>query len=259
MQIAVASDRAGMNFGLVNRRPFDSPAGFKLLVPGWPQLSWGQRERAMVLMGSFVLALVVGTWTWGTWVSFAFFAFAFLAQVTATTDALRQSSFPTYSSRASLILVSASFGLVVYGPATLVLSALAWPGFSQDETHNGYAVNRWAYRHTTPRRGEWIWTSLQSNGAPRAAQIVATAGQEVEWTGRSWRIDGLPCPLRASLRLTAWPQACRFQVPSDQVLVEPEQADTSTSTTGPLVLVRSDEIVGRAWAQLYPMWDRHLL
>jgi len=259
MQIVLTGAKAGKKFGLVDRRPFDSPAGFKLLVPGWPQLSWEQRERAAVLMGSFILALLVGAWTWGTWVSSAFFGFAFLAQVTSTTDALRQSSFPAYSSRTSLVLVCASLGLLVYLPATLILSTLAWPGFAEQETRTGYAVNRWAYRHATPRRGDWIWAPLHSHGTPRAAQIVATGGQEVEWTGRSWRIDGLPCPLRGSLRLTAWPQTCRFHVPSDQLLVEPELHDASTSAIGPLVLVRSDAIVGRAWARLYPMWDRHLL
>jgi hypothetical protein len=43
------------------------------------------------------------------------------------------------------------------------------------------------------------------------------------------------------------------------VLVEPEELDPSTSTVGPLVLVPSQAIVGRAWAQLYPIMDRHLL
>jgi len=259
MQIVLTGDKSGKSFALLDRRPFDSPAGFKLLVPGWPQLSWEQTERARILMGSFVLALLVGVWTWGTWVSWAFFVFALLCQVASTTDALRQSSFPAYSSRTSLILVCASLGLLVYLPAMLMLSTLAWPGFSEPETHKGYAVNRCAYRHATPRRGEWIWTPLHSHGKPLAAQIVATAGQEVEWNGRTWRIDGLPCPLKGSPRLTAWPQNCRFHVPSDQVLVEPEIPDVSTSAIGPLVLVRADAIVGRAWAQLYPIWDRRLL
>jgi hypothetical protein len=259
MQLVLNGEKAGKHFGLVDRRPFDSPAGFKLLVPGGPQLSWGQRERALVLMGSFILALLVAIWTWGTWVSWAFFTFAFFCQVTSITDALRQGSFPAYPSRTSLVLVSACLGLFVYLPATVVLSKLAWPGFSQQETRAGYAVNRWAYQRATPRRGEWIWTPLRSHGAPHAAQIVATEGQEVEWTGRNWRIDGLPCPLRGSLRLTAWPQICRFQVPSDQVLVEPDVGESATWAIGPLVLVHSDAIVGRAWAQLYPMWERHLL
>jgi hypothetical protein len=259
MRIVPTGDKVGSHFGLADRRPFDCPARFKLLVPGWPQLSWNQRERATVLMGSFLTALVAGVWAWGTWVGWGFFAFGFLCQVSSATDAMRQSSFPAYSSRTSLLLVAGSLGFLLYAPVTLVLSTLAWPGFSEQETGTGYAVNLWAYHHARPRAGEWIWTRLQSRGKPHAAQIVATGGQEVEWTGRNWRIDGLPCPLKGSLRLTAWPQICRFHVPTDQVLVEPEEPEKSMSAIGPLVLVPADAIVGRAWARLYPMWDRHLL
>jgi hypothetical protein len=259
MQIAFTGEKTSKSFGSVDRRPFDSPAGFKLLVPGWPQLTWDQRERAMVLFGSSATAFVAGFWTWGTWIGCGFFVFAFLTQVTSITDALRQSSFPSYSGRTSLVLVCTVLGLGVYLPSALFLSTVAWPGFCDQETGTAYAINRWAYQHATPRRGEWIWTRLHSQGAPTVAQVVATAGQEVEWTGRSWRIDGLPWPLKGSLRLTAWPQTCRFHVPSDQVLVEPETPETSTSTIAPLVLLDSDAIVGRAWAQLYPIRDRRLL
>ncbi len=259
MQVVLTGDKAGNHFGLTDRRPFDYPAGLKLVVPGWPQLSWKQRERATTFIISFLTAVLVGAWTWGTWVSWTAFAFAFFSQVTSTTDALRQSSFPVYSGRAAVVFVTVNLGLLVYVPATLILCTLAWPGFSQPETGTGYAVNRWAYRHALPRAGEWIWTRLDSHGRPHAAEIVATGGQEVEWTGRNWRIDGFARPLKGSLHLTGWPQICRFHVPSDQVLVEPEETEASPSAIGPLVLVPSDAIVGRAWARLYPMWDRHLL
>ena len=172
---------------------------------------------------------------------------------------LRQGSFPAYSGRTAIIVVSVNLALLVYVPATMILSTLALPGFSEHETGTGYLINRWAYRHAKPRAGDWIWARLHSRGKPHAAQIVATGGQEVEWTGRNWRIDGRPCALNGSLRLTAWPQICRFHVPSDQFLVEPEEPESSTSAIGPLVLVPSDAIVGRAWARVYPMWDRHLL
>jgi hypothetical protein len=259
MHVVPTRDKAANQFGLVDRRPFDSPAGFKLLVPGWPQRSWQQQQRANALMGSFITSLLVGAWAWGTWVGWAFFVFAFFFQVASATDAMRQSSFPAYSSRTALILVSLSLGILVYIPAILVISTFAWPGFSGQQTGTGYVINRWAYRHMAPRAGDWIWTRLHSHGEPHAAHIVATGGQEVEWTGQIWRIDGLPCPLKGSLRLTAWPQMCRFHVPDDQVLVEPEEPERSAEAIGPLVLVPSDAIVGRAWARLYPMWDRRLL
>ena len=72
-------------------------------------------------------------------------------------------------------------------------------------------------------------------------------------------VDGHQCNVHSSLRLGAWPQVCRFKVPSDQILVEPDDEGASTPSLGPLVLVPPDGIIGRAWAHFYPVWDRHLL
>jgi hypothetical protein len=85
------------------------------------------------------------------------------------------------------------------------------------------------------------------------------SGQEVEWTGRSWKVDGHARLLPAHLRLMTWPLTCRFKVPANQILVEPQDESETTSRLGPLVLVSPNRIIGRAWAQFYPVWDRHLL
>ena len=42
------------------------PAGLRILVPGYAQWSWRQRERALVFFGSFAAALLVGLFAWGT-------------------------------------------------------------------------------------------------------------------------------------------------------------------------------------------------
>jgi hypothetical protein len=47
--------------------------------------------------------------------------------------------------------------------------------------------------------------------------------------------------------------------PREPVLVEPEDDVASPPATGSLLLVSQDRIVGRAWAQFYPVWDRRLL
>lgn len=240
-------------------RPFESPAGPRLLIPGWPQFSWGQRERGCVLLVSFVVALSAGILAWGTWLSWCFFTFAFLAHVTSTTDAIRQGSFPSYSPRAIVPLISVTLGLFLYLPALLTLAETAWPGLGPDRNGSVYLVNCWAYRGAAPGRGHWVWLRLPPTGRLHAARVVAVAGQEVEWTGHEWLVDGrVPRPL-APLHSSAWPQACRFHVPAHQVLIEPEQDETSAAAAGPLVLVGQDQIVGRAWAQYYPVWDRRLL
>src|SRR5438045_3145736 len=90
----------------VDRRPFDSPAVWKVLVPGWPQSSWGQCERGSVLLTSFAVALGIGLSCWGTWLGWFFFAFAFITHVMSATDALRQSSFPVYPGRTALVVTA---------------------------------------------------------------------------------------------------------------------------------------------------------
>ncbi len=241
----------------VDRRPFESPAGPRLLVPGWPQLAWGQSERGWVLLGSFLVAAGVGILAWGTWLSWPFLAFAFLAHVTSTADAIRQGSFPVYPRRTAVPMIGGALAALLYVPGLLILIATAWPGSAADRSRSVYLVNCWAYRGAQPRRGHWVWFRLPQ-GPFRAARVVAVAGQEVEWDGHRCRVDGQTPRLMAPLRTAAWPQPCRFKVPPDQVLVEPEE-EGATHATGPLVLVAQDQIIGRAWAQYYPVWDRRLL
>ncbi len=243
----------------VDRRPFERPAGARLVVPGWPQLVWGQRERGLVLLGSFVVAMGAGLMSWGTALAWGFFGFAFLVHVSSASDAIRQGSFPAHSRRAALPIAAALGGLL-YFPLLFGLSVTACPGTVQDRSHSVYLVNRWAYRGDAPHKGHWVWLRVPPSGKLHAARVVAVAGQEVEWNGREWRIDGRKPGLLAPLRTAAWPQACRFRVPAHQVLIEPEEDEEDAPTPGgSLVLVNQDRIIGRAWAQYYPVWDRRLL
>jgi hypothetical protein len=243
----------------VDRRPFEAPAGFRILVPGWPQFGWGQCQRGWVLLGSFFVALGAGLLTWGTWLGASFFAFAFTTHVTSMTDAIRQGSFPAYPRRAAWSMIAGALAMLLYLPALTVLAVTAWPGFSQDRVRSGYLVNCWAYRGAPPRRGDFVWLRVPPSGQLQAARVVAVADQEVECTGRQWRVDGHDQPLQAPRRVAVWPQTCRFRVPVSQVLVEPEDDGASPPAPAPLVLVSSDRIIGRAWAQFYPVWDRRLL
>ena len=49
------------------------------------------------------------------------------------------------------------------------------------------------------------------------------------------------------------------QGPRQPDLVEPRDDGVSTVPIGPVVLVSPDRIIGRAWAQFYPVWDRRML
>jgi hypothetical protein len=247
------------DLGLITREPLYSHAGVRILIPGWAHYRWGQRERGWVLLGTFAVTLFVGLWTWGTRLSLGFVALAFATHVASATVVLKESSFPTYPSRISSLFISGALAVFVYVPLFLILSLIAWPAFEPDDSGIGFLVNRTAYRAAPPRSGQWIWMRGPPLGQPRAAQVVAVSGQEVEWTGRMWTVDGHEHSLHTPIRLPVWPQTCRFKVPVDQVLVEPQDDGVSSPPLGPVVLVPRDRIIGRAWAQFYPIWERRLL
>jgi hypothetical protein len=241
------------------RRPFESSCGLKILLPGLLQHHWGQEQRGWVFGGTFASAVLAALWTWGTPQSVGFLGLAFVTHIASVTDVLRQRSFPVYPANRALVLVTVSLALVLYLPAVSALAALAWPGFEPANTGIGFLVNRYAYRVKGPRQGHWVWMHSSTGGEPRAARVLAISGQEVEWTGTDWKVDGDKRSLHSPGRLTSWPQACRFKIPPNQVLVEPRDDGVSTVPIGSVVLVSPECIVGRAWAQYYPVWDRRLL
>ena len=90
-------------------------------------------------------------------------------------------------------------------------------------------------------------------GRLHAAGSSAAAGQEVEWTGRlagqrAGSHSGPPPHLGR-------PSACRFQGPRPTNSWSSRRKTPGPRLDGPLVLVAQDQIIGRAWAQYYPVWD----
>lgn len=252
--------RVGWGTGApAGRRPFEAPAGLRLLVPGWPQLAWGQFDRGRVLLGSFSVALATALMAWGTWLAWGLLAFAFLAHIGSAVDAVQQSSFPVYRRRVAVPIITGVLGAAIYLPFLLTLLEIAWPGSSPDQSGQAYLVNCWAYRGAEPHRGEWVWLRLIPSGQARAARVVAVSGQELEWDGHDWRVDGRMPRRIVPRRETSWPRDCRFRVPPGQILVEPEEEGGVPPTTGSLVLIPKDRVIGRAWAKYYPVWERRLL
>ena len=256
---ALSGVKAGDLTWFLSGRPFDSPIGLRMLVPGLPQSRWGQRERGRAFFGSFVCSFLVALWSWGTPQAWGFLALTFVTHIASVTDVLRQGAFPFYPARRAVVFVSCALGLILYLPVVIALSALAWPGFEPANTRIGFLVNRYAYHRAEPSQGQWVWMLQSVAGEPRAAQVVAISGQEVEWNGQSWKVDGKPRSLHSPDRLTSWPQACRFKIPSNQILVEPRDDGVSRVSIASVVLVSPDRIIGRAWAQFYPVWDRRML
>lgn len=234
------------------------PAGLRILVPGLAQWSWGQHQRGLALFGSFTSALAAALVYWGQTIGWGFLAFAYLTHAVSCLDALRQNSFPFFPRIAAISATLGGLGLLVYAPLLSVLSLYAWIGGIADHSGACYLVNRLAYRHHEPVPGQWIWLRAPRRGLSQAARVVAIAGQEVEWTGRKWRVDGRFLEVNSQRRSPIFPEPWKFRVPDHHVVVDPE-TEEGTVFSPPLMIVGREEIVGRAWARYYPLWDRCLL
>src|SRR3954452_5776584 len=68
--------------------------GLRVLIPGYPQWAWRQRERALVLIGSYAVALGVGLFAWGALIGVAILAFDYGTHAVSAADAVRQVAFP---------------------------------------------------------------------------------------------------------------------------------------------------------------------
>ena len=240
----------------VHRRP----AGARIIVPGYPQWAWRQRDRALVLFGSYAVALLVGAFTWGTATGLAVLAFAFATHAASAADAIRQAAFPGLGRLVPGFTAAAGLGAICYGPALAMASVLAWPVTPEERPREGYLVNRWAYREGgDPVPGETIWLRPARGARPRIARVVAGPGQRLEWSAGRLRVDDREVegsPFRAS----GSPGELALTVPEGHVLVSfAVDPAASRSMPGGWEIVDRADVQGRAWALSYPIGSRRLL
>lgn len=241
--------------GAVARRGLPAP-GLTMVVPGAPQWLWGQRERALLLAGSFASALAAGAFSWGTAAGMALLAFAYIVHVTSVADAIRQWSFPGFGPRVPTVAASAGLG-VVYGPLAVVAALMAWPGFEPGGPSQGYLVDRLAYRDRSPAPGQHVWLApAPGESRGRLGSVLGRPGDEVEWTGRQLRVANRRSPL-IPFRPGMAPPGLSFRVPEDHLLVSYRTGDPLLPETWELIA--TSRVEGRAWAKLYPVWERRLL
>ena len=233
------------------------PAGLRILVPGYPQWCWRQPERAGVLFGSFASALAVGVFAWGSRAGLAMLGLAFVAHVVSASDAIRQGAFPGFGRWVPPISAGFGLGLGCYTPALLMASVVAWPDLRDGAPGEGYLINRWAYRAAEPGPGDWVWYRTPGGGFG-LGRFVAGPGRSVEWSDDSMRVDGQrlswsPVPSDGP------PVNLVMTVPDGQVLVALVDGTPGLSNSAGMALLPRTALVGRAWARIYPVWNRRLL
>jgi hypothetical protein len=243
------------------REPSRYPAGLRPVVPGWPQLYWGQRERAAAYAGGWASALAVALFAWGTLAGAALAAVAAALHASAIADAIEQGSFPGFG-RVVPRCAGLALALLGYGPLLALALCVAAPvrvGPGPGLRGEGYLVNRLAYESAPPRCGDWVCFRRPADGAVCLGRLLAGPGQEVGWRDGGVRVDGRAVPWWASPPLRSAASG-EMRVPEGLAWVESWAEDPASGAT-----LRDDAMValaaieGRAWAQHWPILSRRLL
>ena len=114
-----------------------------------------------------------------------------------------------------------------------------------------------AYRGREAGPGESVWLGPDRPGrSGRLGEVLARPGEEVEWGHSSLRVQGRTLDL-GPFRPGQAPRTLAFKVPEDHYLVAFRTGDPFQPRSWELV--PGSRIEGRAWAKLYPVWERKLL
>jgi hypothetical protein len=233
--------------------------GPRLLIPGYPQWTWNQKDRAMVLFGSFAAAILVSVLTWGSAVGLGILAFGFAAHVFSAVDAIRQNAFPSFGRLVPTLTTSAGLGTVVYGPALAMASVFAWPVSLDERPHEVYLVNRRAYREELPRAGETVWLSTKRAPRPKVGRVLAGPGQRIEWVAGEFRVDDQLLEEKPLLESES-PAELKLTIPEGHVLVVyPTDPRRGSGIPGGWEILSTRDVRGRAWARSFPIWERRML
>lgn len=229
------------------------------LIPGYPQWSAGRRTRGACLAGLYATSAAGALAFWGNPVTWLLLAAVIVFQGISWVDAARQNPFSGMTPTPVLAVTGAGLSLAVHAPAIGLLTLLAWPSYGPDPEDGSYLVNRLAYKDRLPSPGQWVWLDGSVEGLQSAARVVAIGGQEVEWTGRRWTVDGEEIDTGSAGGFAGYPRRWKFRVPSNHVLLDPETRARPGESRAPMIVVESEHITGRVWARCPSFWERGLL
>lgn len=229
-------------------QPSVRPFALGLFLPGLSQWSWKQRGRGAVFFGWFASAIAVAVLCWGTTPGFLLLGFAFLTHLTSTADVLRQVTFPGISRAAAYGSASLGLGIVVYGPALGLASAVAWPAFLDETGSDRLLVNRLSYRDHRPRAGDRVWIQGEGREAPVAAVVVEGPTPE---TTKPLTLFGLALGADGEADRGGFPAQFSLEVPEGHLLVRYDDRPVGGPAGQPcLRIVPERRVVGLVWGRV---------
>lgn len=227
-----------------------------LAVPGFWQVLWGQAARGWALGGMTVSMLLMAAATWGLRISAVMYSGAFVLHLVSVVDAIRQRAFPGFARGVPVCSTAFLLALGLYGPVWIAGSSVAWPGEGEGAEPASYLVNRLAFRDQGPDSGDWVCYQDQEDRPVVVGRVVARSGAEVQWL-----VDGLLVDHRRldwAPHLDGRTGSLRLLVPEGFLMVAPLREREADPDSDGLVLVANRSVVGRAWAQAYPVRARRL-
>ncbi|MDG3003096.1 hypothetical protein [Paludisphaera mucosa] len=230
------------------------------LVPGFAQWSQGRRTRGLILAGLYLISAASALLLWGNPTTWLFLVGLVFIQALSWVEGVRQNPFSGLTPTPVLAVMGGGLSLALHAPIFGLLTLLAWPSYGPDPGGGSYLVNRLAYKDHLPSPGQWVWLDGSTTGLQSAAKVVAVGGQEVEWTGRRWLVNGEEVVLDPGHASAGYPKRWKFRVPSGHVLIDPGSGGArSDETRAALIMVPREHIVGQVWAHCSPFWERGLL
>lgn len=228
-------------------------------VPGRAQFLAGRPELGLLLIATYVSAILGCLLTWGTILSFALLSTAFLTHSASFADAIVSNAFPGFRRGVVVASVSIVLVLTLYLPAAAMAFRRGYPAWESRPLMGGFLVDLDAYQSGDPARGHHVWLQTTGWRRPRLARVLATSGEEVQIRTGEIFVGGKPVP-GVSLRNRRFGDSFELSVPKDHLLVGYQSGDDpELSLPANWELIPQSEVVGRAWARSYPIWNRRLL
>jgi hypothetical protein len=200
--------------------------------------------------------LVMAAACWGSAVSVVMYAGAFVVHLVSVVDAIYQRAFPGFARGVPVSSTALLLAVGLYGPMWMVGSSVAWPGEGEGPESASYLVNRLAFRDRGPDSGDWVCYQDVEGRPVGVGRVVARSGAEVNLEADGLRVDRRR--LDWSPRHDGRTGTLRLSVPEGFLMVAPLMGSEAEPSSAGLVLVASRSVIGRAWAQSYPVLSRRL-